>query len=187
MKDQDLAAAISSKHGASCTSNAKPAPPKTHSKHGPACCDGHHHHHHHAPHARSSLLGSILPILACALCPACIGVWAQVLSVVGIGMVITETEHHLLLAIAIAIALAMSVYRFARTRFVGPCVLTIMGCASLAASHSFAEENQVLSWVSMAVIVSATLWQRRAERNVRHGAHASSSDVAYDRPSGTVA
>ncbi len=132
------------------------------------------------------MLGSILPILACALCPACIGVWAQVLSVVGIGLVITEAQHHALLAVAIAIALAMSVYRFARTRVVGPFVMTIMGSASLAGAHFFAEENHLLSWVSIAVILGASLWQRRAEHAMMH-ADRTSSDAEFDRPSGEVA
>lgn len=186
MKDHHVVQVLGTEHETSCTSRAEPARKKAHHGHGSGCCDGHHH-HHRASHERSSVLGSILPILACALCPACIGVWAQVLSVVGIGLVITEAQHHVLLAIAITVALAMSVYRFVRTRIVGPFVLTIIGCASLAGSHFFAEENHLLSWLSIAVILGASLWQRRAERSAMHADRASSPDAAFDRPSGEVA
>ena len=172
---------------ASCTTNEASTRKKTHShSHGSDCCDGHHH-HRAAGSERTSLLGSILPILACALCPACIGVWAQVLSAVGMGIVVTEAQHHVLLAVAIGVTSCMSVYRYVRTRLVGPFVLTIAGCLSLGGSHLFAEENHILSWLSIAIILCASLWQRRAERRVSRQQHASSSDVAFDRSSGEVA
>lgn len=172
---------------ASCTKNEISTRKKTHSHaHGSGCCAGHHH-HRRARSEHTSLLGSILPILACALCPACIGVWAQVLSAVGMGFVMTEAQHHVLLAVAISVALSMSVYRYARTRFVGPFVLTIAGCLSLGGSHLFAEENHLFSWLSIAIILGASLWQRRAERGANRQQHASTSDVAFDRSSGEVA
>jgi hypothetical protein len=187
MKDELVVGDPGTLHGTSCSSDSSAssgsgqAPQKAVHKHGGACCDGHHHHRH--PNDRTSLLASILPIIACALCPACLGIWAQVLSVVGLGVVITETQHHVLLVVAIAIAFLMSAYRFVRTSLLGPFVLTIVGCVSLGASHVLAEENHLLSWLSIAIILSASIWQRRAERGNGHP----EAEATFHRPPSEVA
>ncbi len=179
MKDR-VVHSFETDHGASCTLDAELAQPEAHHEHGSSCCDDHHH-PQRARHERSSILGSILPILACALCPAHVGVWAQATSMVGVGLVITETQHHVLLAVAIAAALALCLYRFVRTRIVGPFVLTIAGCAAFAGSHLFAEENHLASWLSMAVILVASLWQRHAERAAMRLDRRPPPGVAFDR------
>jgi hypothetical protein len=180
MKDQLVVRDPAAQHGASCATDADRTPKADRHKHGADCCNGH---HHHPQKDRTSLLGSILPIIACALCPACLGIWAQVLSIVGVGLVITETQHHVLLVVAITTAFLMSAYRFVRTSLLGPFVLTIVGCASLGASHVLAEEIHLLSWLSIAIILSASLWQRRAERGVRHP----EAEAAFHRAPNEVA
>ncbi|MDI1446817.1 hypothetical protein [Polyangium sp. 6x1] len=110
---------------------------------------------------RSSLLGAALPVLACAVCPTCLGAWAQALSAVGVGFVITETQHLVLLVAAVVITLVVSVHRHARSRRVGPLALSLVGCAGLIASHALGE-IQVLAWASIAVLVGASIWQERA-------------------------
>lgn len=186
MKDHHVVHDSATHHGASCAADPPLIRKKAPHDHGSGCCGGHHH-HPRTNHERSSLLGSILPILACALCPTCIGVWAQVLSFAGLGIVITEAQHHVLLVIAIVVALATSGYRFVRTRVLGPFGLTIVGCACLAASHFFAEENHLLSWLSIAVILGASLWQRRVDRTAPSVDHSSSPGSAFDQPSGDAA
>lgn len=146
----------------SCTSGARGHEHRPHRHaHEDGCCGN----HGHAHSDRASWWGSILPILACAVCPTCLGVWAQVFSAVGVGVAITETQHHLLLGAAIVVTLGVSVVRFVRTQLRGPFALTIIGCAFLTVSHLLAEESHLLSWLSIAVILGASLWQRRLERH----------------------
>lgn len=163
MSDEHANAAKAPKRKTACTSTAQTHAHEHRHAHAGGCCDN----HGHVPSDRASWLGSVLPIIACAVCPTCLGLWAQVLSAVGIGVAITETQHHLLLGVAIVVTLGVSVVRFVRTQHRGPFALAIGGCALLGASHMFAEENHLLPWPAITTILGASLWQRRLER---HGA-----------------
>jgi len=128
-----------------------------------ACC-GHHHRHRHAAKdgsARSSFLGAVLPILACAVCPTCLGAWAQALSALGVGFVVTEAQHLVLLAVAVAVTLVVSVRRYVRSHRRGPLALSIAGSVGLVASHLLGE-IEALAWASIVVLVAASIWQHRA-------------------------
>lgn len=100
-------------------------------------------------------------MLACAVCPTCLGAWAQALSAVGVGFVVSETQHLVLLVAAVVITLVVSVRRYARSRRAGPLVLSLVGSAGLVASHALGE-IQVLAWTSIAVLVAASIWAERA-------------------------
>lgn len=167
MKDHHVVSGLATEHSTSCTTEAQVARENAPHGHGSDCCDGHRD-HHPTNHDRSSLLASMLPIFACALCPAHVGIWAQGMSIVGIGVVITETQHHVMLAVAIVAALLVCLVRFVRTRIVGPFVLTIIGCACLAGSDIFVEEKHLAPWLSIVVILGASLWQRHVERAAMH-------------------
>ena len=111
----------------------------------------------------------MLPVLACAVCPTCLGAWAQALSAVGAGFVITETQHLVLLVIAVAVTLFVSGRRYARSRRKGPLGLALAGSVGLVASH-FLGENQALAWSSIVVLVAASIWQERARSRKAAGA-----------------
>ena len=134
-----------------------------HHEHG--CCGGHRRDHRRGARGsgpvRSSLVGAILPVLACAVCPTCIGAWAQALSAVGVGFVMSETQHQILLVLAVGVTLFVSGRRYARSRRKGPLALALAGCVGLVASHLLGE-NQVLAWSSIVVLVAASIWQERA-------------------------
>ncbi|MDC3957710.1 MerC family mercury resistance protein [Polyangium jinanense] len=130
-------------------------------KHHEGCCGGHHHKARATKPGRSSLLGVVVPVLACAVCPTCLGAWAQALSAVGVGFVVTETQHVVLLVAAVVITLVVSVRRYARSRRTGPLALSLAGSAGLVASHVLGE-IQVLAWASIAVLIAASIWQERA-------------------------
>ena len=138
------------------TSQAEP--PEAHHE---GCCGGHRPKAKTAAPGRSSFLGVVLPVLACAVCPTCLGAWAQALSAVGVGFVMTETEHLVLLITAVVITLAVSGRRYARSRRAGPLLLSLAGAAGLVASHALGE-IQVLAWSSIGVLVAASIWQERA-------------------------
>lgn len=130
-------------------------------EHHEGCCGGHRHPARVAKPGRSTLFGAVLPVLACAVCPTCIGAWAQALSAVGAGFVITETQHLVLLVAAVVVTLVVSGRRYARSRRKGPLVLALAGSVGLVASH-FLGENQALAWSSIAILVAASIWQERA-------------------------
>ncbi len=141
------------------------------SQHGPdaedtheACCG--HHHHRHAKDAagRSSFFAAVLPVLACAVCPTCLGAWAQVLSALGVGLVVTEAQHLALLVVAVSVTLFVSARRYVRSRRKGPLALSLAGCLGLVASHVLGE-IETLAWASIMVLVAASIWQHRALPN----------------------
>ncbi|MDI1436153.1 MerC domain-containing protein [Polyangium sorediatum] len=138
------------------TSQAEPS-----EKHHAGCCGGHPSKARTTTPGRSSFLGAVLPVLACAVCPTCLGAWAQALSALGVGFVVTETQHLILLVAAVVITLAVSGRRYARSRRAGPLVLSLAGSTGLVASHVLGE-IQVLAWSSIAVLVAASIWQERA-------------------------
>ncbi|MDI3289445.1 MerC family mercury resistance protein [Polyangium sp. 15x6] len=129
-----------------------------------ACCAHHRHHSRPAGKAtpgRSSLLSVVLPVLACAVCPTCLGAWAQALSALGVGFVVTEAQHHVLLVVAVAVTLVVSVRRYVRSRRKGPLALSLAGSIGLVASHLLGE-IEALAWASIVVLVAASIWQHRA-------------------------
>ncbi|MDI1483531.1 hypothetical protein [Polyangium sp. y55x31] len=135
-------------------------------EHHEGCCGGHRRKPRGKKPGRSSLFGAVLPVLACAVCPTCLGAWAQALSAVGVGFVVTETQHLLLLVAAVVITLVVSGRRYARSRRLGPLLLSLVGCVGLVASHALGE-IQVLAWSSIAVLVAASIWQERSRPAAR--------------------
>ena len=53
-------------------------------------------------------------MLACAICPACLSLYAKVFATLGVGFALTETHHALLLAIAVGVSLLFSAARSLR-------------------------------------------------------------------------
>jgi hypothetical protein len=109
----------------------------------------------------TSIWSALVPILACALCPACVTMYSSLLATFGLGLAMSETQHHALLAVAVVIALGFSAWRATRTgrwRFVA---LTALGCALLGGAHAI-EELPALSWAGIVVLLFAGWRDRRA-------------------------
>ncbi|WP_426752633.1 MerC domain-containing protein [Myxococcus sp. Y35] len=134
-----------------------------------AACDCAHHRGQSPanPNERGKVPGGrwsvLVPLLACAVCPACLSTYAQVLSFVGVGLSLTESVHQVMLAVAVTVSLAVSGWRFRRLRRLGPLLATAAGCALLVLGHAL-EENPVLTWGGVAVLLAGGLWERRAWR-----------------------
>jgi len=110
-----------------------------------------------------SAWSALLPVLACALCPACVSMYSSLLATVGLGLVMTETQHHALLAVAVLAALGFSAWRASRTgswRFV---LVTAAGCALLVAAHLFGE-IAILTWTGIATLLLGGWLERRSRR-----------------------
>jgi len=139
-----------------------------HTSHG---CDCAHHRHQAQPErppqaGRAWSWAQLGPILACAVCPACLSTYAKVLSAFGVGVFLTEGQHHVLLAVAVGLSLAVAVVRYGRTRVLGPLVLTVGGCLVLVASHAVHALSFAV-WIALFMMLTGGLWEHRLVRRLR--------------------
>lgn len=120
-------------------------------EHGHACdCAA-----HRAPTAtppNAGLWSTILPVLACAVCPACLTTYAKLFSVLGVGLGLSEFHHLVLLVIAISASIGVSAWRSWRTRRVWPIAIALTGSALVATGH-FARGLHVVEWAGVLLLL----------------------------------
>jgi hypothetical protein len=161
---------------------------KPHSDHTPHVhgCDCAHHLRRAKPTEGSARNGwswaQLGPILACAVCPACLSTYAKVLSAFGVGVFLTEGQHHVLLAVAVGTSLLVALVRYGKTRVRGPLVLTIGGCLTLVAAHAVHELSFAV-WVGLFMMLAGGLWEHRLVRRLRGQAPAPQAPAAHVEPS----
>jgi hypothetical protein len=102
----------------------------------------------------ASWWSALLPIFACALCPACISAWAPLLATAGVGLALTESHHVALLLGTIALSLGFAAWRARRTRAWVPVLLTAIGGASMLAGHVL-NDNAMLAGLGVLCFLSA--------------------------------
>jgi hypothetical protein len=125
----------------------------------------------HGPAARRAAAGAppatiwsaIVPILACALCPACLPLYANLLAALGLGFAMTEGEHHVLLAAAVIVAVGYGAWRALRTHRILPFAVSAGGCGLMVAGHALGEVG-FLSWLGVAVLLAGGWVERRHGR-----------------------
>lgn len=134
-----------------------------HSASDPADCDCPAHRRHAiavedeaSPAPRESHFSSILPALACAVCPACIASYSSALSAVGISATLGEAYHHHFLAVAMLVTLGLQSHRAYRTRRLAPLAIAALGCALLMLGHLL-DEMPVLVWGGVAVLLGGSV------------------------------
>src|SRR5688572_12269023 len=90
--------------------------------HGAACdCGGHR--SKGTREARLEAWSALLPILACAVCPACLATYTKLLSLVGVSLGLDEAVHQLLMAVALFISVGVSAWRSWRTARAWPLLV----------------------------------------------------------------
>lgn len=97
------------------------------------------------------MLASVLPLLACAVCPACLSAYAKVLSAVGVGLVLTETQHAVIMAIAVTSSVAVSGWRSYRAARVWPVMVSVSGATLVIGGHLF--ETGAVEWAGVLVLL----------------------------------
>lgn len=134
------------------------------SKHGEH--HGHHDHGHHHAHAcdcaghralerlappseKPSLWSSLLPVLACAVCPACLATYAKLFSVAGVGLGLDEAAHATLLFTAVIASVGLSAWRSWRTKRAWPVSVALVGCSLLLAGHLAGGAFHGLEWAGV--------------------------------------
>lgn len=142
-----------------------------------------HHAHEHvcdcAAHRRRDepapgIWGSLLPVLACAVCPACLSTYAKLLSVAGVGFGMSELHHDILLAFAIAASVLVSAWRSYRTRRAWPVAVALTGSALVLCGHLHGEVGW-LEWAGVLTLLAGGLTEHlrlRRTAAARRAAHA---------------
>jgi len=112
---------------------------------------------------QGSLIATLLPLLVCAFCPACIALWAPLLASVGLGFALPESVHSVGLGIAVAVALAPAVWHAGRARLWQPVLFVLVGASAFVATHAWSggRVSEVLGALSLVV---GTFLERRARR-----------------------
>lgn len=118
-------------------------------------------HQHHLPTRISRVLGPLAPIVACAVCPACLGTYAKILAALGVGICVSERQHRFLLAGAVALSLLLGARRARATRRYVPLAITMAGCSMLVGGHL--GDVSPLEWAGVVALLAAGLAERRWE------------------------
>lgn len=106
----------------------------------------------------------MLPLLACAVCPACLATYAKLLSLVGVSVGLTESQHSVILAFAIATSVLVSAWRSIRSRRTWPLALALLGSSFVLIGH-LSGELHALEWLGVLVLlVSGVVEQLRVPR-----------------------
>jgi hypothetical protein len=104
----------------------------------------HEHIHQHAcdcaahrakPAEGAGLWSTLLPVLACAVCPACMATYAKLFSVLGVGVGLSEVHHLILLTLALSASLGLSAYRTFRSRRAWPLATALVGASLVVFGH----------------------------------------------------
>ena len=134
--------------------------------HGHAC-DCKAHRASEAATAKAGLWPAVLPVLACAVCPACLTMYAKLFSVLGVGFGLNELHHLMLLVVAIGASNGLSAWISWRTRRVWPIAIALTGSALVMIGH-FAGDLHIVEWAGFLVLLGGGLSEhfrlRRAAR-----------------------
>ena len=109
--------------------------------------------HRHAP-TKSKLGGwsLLLPLLACAICPACLATYAKLLSVLGVGVGMTESQHLLVLSTAVLVSIVVSALRSWRSKRWWPIAFALAGAVLIVIGHA-ARSLHELEWAGVLMLL----------------------------------
>jgi hypothetical protein len=106
--------------------------------------------------SNSGFWASLFPVLACALCPACLTTYAKLFSVFGVSFGLSELQHLILLVVAIAASLTVSGWRSWRMRRAWPVAVAAVGAGLVVTGH-LAGELHFVEWAGVLVLLAGGL------------------------------
>lgn len=109
-----------------------------------------------AHEGQPGLWSSLFPVLACAVCPACLSTYAKLFSVAGVGLGLSEAQHDLLLGVAIAASLGVSAWRSRRSGRVWPLAVALAGASLVLAGHLLGEVAW-MEWAGVLILLAGGL------------------------------
>jgi hypothetical protein len=117
-----------------------------------AVCDCARHTPKRAHAAKPGVWSSFLPLLACAVCPACLATYTKLLSLVGVSVGLDEAAHQLLMAVALIVSVGVSAWRSWRTGRAWPLLVATCGSTLVAAGHLLGDIHAV-EWAGVLVLL----------------------------------
>lgn len=109
---------------------------------------------HHPPAPGGSWLTAALPALACAVCPACLSLYAKLGSITGVGWGLSESTHERLLFAAVGVSLVVSAWRTWRRRRAWPLGVAMVGAAAVLAGHALGHGiGASLEWIGVLIML----------------------------------
>jgi hypothetical protein len=109
-------------------------------------------HRHHAPKSKLGGWSVILPLLACAICPACLATYAKLLSILGVSVGMTESQHLLVLATAVLVSIVVSALRSWRSKRWWPLAFALSGASLIVIGHAV-HSLHALEWAGVLVLL----------------------------------
>ncbi|OFX25803.1 MAG: hypothetical protein A2V77_09330 [Anaeromyxobacter sp. RBG_16_69_14] len=109
-----------------------------------------------------SVISTLAPVIACAFCPVCLASYAKLLSLVGVGLALTEAQHTLLLTSALGISIAASAWCARRTERWSPLLGALAGGLLALAGHLYG--RAWLEWGGVGVMIASAWRERRLSR-----------------------
>lgn len=119
-------------------------------RHGVDCDCSHHPQDESEPRA-AGWVASALPVLACAVCPACLSAYAKLFSALGVGLVLSETQHAVIMTVAVCSSVAVSAWRSVRSRRAWPLVVSLSGASLVVGGHL--AELGAAEWAGVLVLL----------------------------------
>jgi len=104
------------------------------------------------PEAKLGRWSLLLPLLACAICPACLATYAKLLSLLGVGVGMTESQHLFVLGTAVLVSVVVSGLRSWRSGRWWPLAFALSGAAFIVVGH-LAEALHALEWAGVLVLM----------------------------------
>jgi len=108
-----------------------------------------------------SSLTVLLPLIACAFCPACLTLWAPLLASLGLGFALPEAVHPVGIGIAVLVALAPAVLRARRAKVWRPLLFVAAGAGMLLATHAL-HGGRIVELLGALGLVVGSVLERRA-------------------------
>lgn len=93
----------------------------------------------------------MLPLLACAVCPACLSAYAKVLSAFGVGLFLSETQHAIIMAVAVTSSILVSAWRSVRSGRRWPLAVSLSGSVLIVLGHLL--ELAAVEWLGVVVLL----------------------------------
>ena len=125
---------------------------------------------HDTPRDSGSWLTAALPALACAVCPACLSLYAKLASITGVSWGLSEATHERLLFMAVGVSLVVSAWRTWRRRRAWPLGVATIGAAGVLAGHALGHGvGAGLEWCGVLIMLVGGLAEHfsRARTKVR--------------------
>lgn len=140
----------------------------SHGDHHGHACDCHAHRKAEAPPSGEGLWATLLPVLACAVCPACMSAYAKIFSALGAGATLSARTHGILVGLALTVSLVMSARRAHRTRTYRMFSGTAFFAMLVILGH--VREASIVEWLGIAGLLAVGLYEHPAIGRLRRRA-----------------